>query len=75
MGWGNAIMRKVHKDAAGAVTAIDAGAPRSWGVVSVLQGGGVRRGSWPFPGKLAATAQIFFVVATSDTFLFHWVQS
>ena len=26
MGWGNCIMRTLHKDAAGAVTAIDAGA-------------------------------------------------
>jgi len=25
MGWGNCIMRKLHKDASGAVTAIDAG--------------------------------------------------
>ncbi len=30
MGWGNAIMRKVHKDASGAVTAIDAGAAQHW---------------------------------------------
>lgn len=30
MGWGNAIMRKLHKDASGAVTAIDAGVQRQW---------------------------------------------
>ena len=30
MGWGNAVMRAVHKDAAGQVTAIDAG-QSGWG--------------------------------------------
>ena len=45
MGWGNAIMRTVHKDASGAVTGIDAGARGGRWRQGGCGGAGRRRGA------------------------------